>query len=312
MMFEFAHRLRAMVNEPANEPLNESADEPVREPSGTALTAAAARAAHLVVDDEPPIFADPLAAALLGDRAQELIGYHTLHGTHPVLAGARVQVTCRSRYTEHALARARDRGVRQYVILGAGLDSFGYRDRGADSLRVFEVDHPASQDYKRAALGAARIPVPDRVTFVPADLAAGSLAGCLAGAGFDATAPAVIGWLGVTMYLTAEAVTATMTAIAALAPGSELIADYMLPEGSRDEAGALYGTLVAQASAERGEPWLSCFTPEEMADLAASAGLRDVRAVSQRDAIPARLWQRTDALAPVRLAMLCHAAVPGR
>ena len=305
-----------MANERVNERLNERVDAPakeaVKEPSGTALTAAAARAAHLIVDEEPAIFADPLAAVLLGDRADELIAYHTQHGTHPVLAGARAQVTCRSRYTELALARARDRGVRQYVILGAGLDSFGYRDARDDSLRVFEVDHPASQDYKRAALAVAGIPVPDSVTFVPADLAADSLGECLAHAGFDAAAPALIGWLGVTMYLTADAVSATLAAIAALAPGSELIADYMLPEGSRDEAGALYGTLVAQASAERGEPWLCCLTPGEMADMAARAGLRDVRAVSQRDAIPAPLWQRTDALKPARLAMLLHAAVPGR
>ena len=290
-------------------------DARATEPSGTALTAAAARAAHLIVDGEPRIFADPLAAALLGERAAELTGYHTLHGTHPVLAGARVQVTCRSRYTERALARARARGVRQYVLLGAGLDSFGYRDsldgRG-DALRVFEVDHQASQDHKRAALAAAGIAVPDSVTLVPADLAADPLARCLAAAGFDAEAPAVIGWLGVTMYLTGEAVAATMTAIACLAPGTELIADYMLPEGSRDEAGALYGTLVARASAERGEPWLSCFTPAEMADLGARAGFRDIRAVSQRDAIPASLWQRTDALAPSVLAMLFHAAVPRR
>ncbi len=160
------------------------------------------------------------------------------------------------------------------MILGAGLDSFAYRGGHDGSLRVFEVDHPASQDYKRAALATAGIPVPDSVTFVPADLAADSLAGCLADAGFDAAAPAVVGWLGVTMYLTAAAVTATMTAIAGLAPGSELIADYMLPEGSRDEAGALYGTLVAQASAERGEPWLSCFTPAEMADLARARRIR--------------------------------------
>lgn len=287
-------------------------DERANQPSGTALTAAAARAAHLIVDNEPRIFADPLAAALLGDRAAELTGYHTLHGTHPVLAGARVQVTCRSRYTEQALARARAGGVRQYVILGAGLDSFGYRGGRGDSQHVFEVDHPASQDCKRAALAAAGIPVPDSVTFVPADLAADSLVPCLAAAGFDAAAPALIGWLGVTMYLTAEAVTATMTAIAGLAPGSELIADYMLPAGSRDEAGALYGALVAQASAERGEPWLSCFTPAEMADLAARAGFCDIRAVSQRDTIPASLWQRTDALKPAVLAMLFHGTVPRR
>lgn len=292
--------------------MSDQANEPVKGPSGTALTAAAARAAHLLVDDEPRIFADTLAAALLGDSAAELIGYHRLHGTHPVLAGARVQVTCRSRYTEQALARARAGGIGQYVILGAGLDSFAYRDRHGDSLRVFEVDHPASQDHKRAALSAAGITIPDSVTFVPADLAADPLARSLADSGFDAASPAVIGWLGVTMYLTAEAVAATMTTVAGLAPGSELIADYMLPEGSRDEAGARYGTLVAQASAERGEPWLSCFTPAEMAELAARAGFRDIRAVSQRDMITAPLWQRTDALSPAVLAMLFHAAVPRR
>src|SRR5882672_8153516 len=107
-------------------------------PSGTALTAAAARAAHLIVDDEPRIFTDPLAARLLGDRADELIGYHTLHGTHPVLSGARVQVACRSRYAQDALARAAAAGVTQYVLLGAGLDSFAYRGGLAGRVRVFE------------------------------------------------------------------------------------------------------------------------------------------------------------------------------
>ncbi|HEY3869704.1 MAG TPA: class I SAM-dependent methyltransferase, partial [Actinocrinis sp.] len=125
------------------------------QPSFTALTAAAARAAHLVVDGEPVIFADTLALALLGERAEELLSYHTSHGTHPVLAGARAQVTCRSRYTEDALGRA------------AG------------------VDHPATQDWKRRALAHARVTVPDGVTFVPADLATGALPGLLAAAGFD-------------------------------------------------------------------------------------------------------------------------------
>jgi methyltransferase (TIGR00027 family) len=305
-----------MTDEMANDGAKQAANAPVRGASATALTAAAARAAHLIVDGEPRIFADTLAAALLGDRAAELIGYHRLHGTHPVLAGARVQVTCRSHYAEQALAQARARSVRQYVILGAGLDSFGYRDSAdkpgghGGTLRVFEVDHPASQDGKRAALAAAGIAVPGSVTFVPADLAADPLERCLADAGFDAAAPALVSWLGVTMYLSGEAVAATMRAIARLAPGSELIADYMLPEGARDEAGALYGTLVAQASAERGEPWLSFFTPAEMAEVAARAGFCDVRAVSQRDMIPAPLWQRADALRPAVLAMLLHAAVP--
>jgi methyltransferase (TIGR00027 family) len=284
-----------------------------RQPSFSALTAAAARAAHLLVDGQPTIFADPLAAALLGDRAEELIAYHRLHGTHPVLSGARVQVTCRSRYAQDALARAVGAGVTQYVILGAGLDSFAYRGGPlAGRVRVFEVDHPASQRVKQVALAAAGIEVPDSVWYVPADLARDPLGRCLAAAGFDAAAPAVVSWLGVTMYLTAEAVAETLTAVAGLAPGTELIADYLLPQDARDEAGALYGTLVAQASAEQGEPWRSFFTPEQMAHLAGRAGFGAVRAVSQRDAIPAELWQRADSLRPARLAVLFHGDVhPG-
>jgi methyltransferase (TIGR00027 family) len=285
-----------------------SHDDP-GQPSFSALTAAAARAAHLLVDGEPTIFADTLAAALLGDRAEELIAYHRLHGTHPVLMGARVQATCRSRYAEDALARAAGAGVTQYVVLGAGLDSFAYRGGPARRVRVFEVDHPASQRVKRASLAAAGIEVPDSVRYVPADLAADPLGRCLAAAGFDAAAPAVVSWLGVTMYLSAEAVEQTLAAVAGLAPGTELIADYLLPEDARDEAGALYGALVARASAEHGEPWRSCFTPGQMADLAARAGLRAVRAVSQRDAIPAGLWQRADQLRPAALAVLLHGTV---
>jgi methyltransferase (TIGR00027 family) len=285
----------------------------VGRPSFSALTAAAARAAHLLVDGQPVIFADTLATALLGNRAEELIAYHRLHGTHPVLIGARVQATCRSRYAEDVLARALGAGVTQYVILGAGLDSFAYRPGPlAGRMRVFEVDHPASQEVKRAALAAAGMQVPDSVRYVPADLARDPLGGCLDAAGFDASLPAVISWLGVTMYLTAEAVAETMTAVARLAPGTELIADYLLPEGERDEAGALYGTLVARASAELGEPWRSFFTPDQMAGLARRAGFGAVRAVSQRDTIPAELWHRADSLRPAGLAVLFHGTVkPG-
>ncbi|HMD92597.1 MAG TPA: class I SAM-dependent methyltransferase [Trebonia sp.] len=276
------------------------------QPSFTALTAAAARVAHLIVDDEPRIFADTLAAALLGDRAEELVSFHKLHGTHPVLAGARVQVTCRSRYTEGALGRA---GVTQYVVLGAGLDSFAYRAGPAGRIRVFEVDHPATQHWKRRALATARIPVPEGVTFVAADLTSDSLAGRLAAAGFDAASPALVSWLGVTMYLTPGAIAQTMAAVGGFAPGSELIADYMLPEEMRDEAGAVYGTLVAQAAAERGEPWLSFFAPEEMTDLGREAGFARVHNVRQRDTVPGELWARADSLRPADLAMLFHGVI---
>lgn len=110
-----------------------------------------------LVGRKPAIFADTLAEAMLGERADELIGYHRGHGTHPVLSGARAQVTCRSRYTEDRLADGARRGIGQYVILGAGLDSFAGRSRLAGLVRVFEVDHPVTQDYKRRMLPAAAI-----------------------------------------------------------------------------------------------------------------------------------------------------------
>ena len=158
------------------------------------------------------------------------------------------------------------------MILGAGLDSFAsgaaWPRQGA-RVRGGPPGQPGGQ-----AVGAGRRgdTVPGNVAYVPADLAVDSLHEGLAGAGFDAAAPALFGWLGVTMYLTADAVAATMAAVAGLAPGSELIADYMLPEGERDEAGALYGKLVAQASAEHGEPWRSYFTPAQIAALARRPG----------------------------------------
>ena len=239
-----------------------SADHVSGEPSQTALTAAAARAAHLVVDGEPCIFADTLASALLGGRAEEFIGFHRSHGGHPVLATARAQVTSRNRYTEDRLA---DSGLRQYLILGAGLDSYAYR-HPASGVRVFEVDHPATQRWKRRALAAAGIAVPETVTFVPVNFeraspGGGLLAASLRGAGLDLARPALVSWLGVMMYLTGDAIEQTLADLGALAPGTEIVADYMLPAGLRDDAGDDYVSQVMPFAAERGEPWRSFFTP---------------------------------------------------
>src|SRR5258708_1688394 len=121
------------------------------------MTAAAARAAHLIVDDAPIIFSDRCAAAILGERSDELIDYHRQHGTHPILAAARGQVICRSRYAEDRLAAAVAEGVRQYVLLGAGLDTFAYRSPLAAKVRVFEIDHPRTQEWKRSALATAQV-----------------------------------------------------------------------------------------------------------------------------------------------------------
>jgi methyltransferase (TIGR00027 family) len=280
--------------------------------SQTARTAAAARAAHLIVDQPPAIFSDTLAMALLGDEADEYVAYHREHGSHVVLAGARGQVVCRSRLAEDSLAAAIGRGIRQYVILGAGLDSFAYRSALSRSVRVFEVDHQATQHWKRRQLAAAKITVPEDVTFVAADFETGSLAADLIRGGLDPAVPAFVSWLGVTMYLTTQAIGRTFAELTQLAPGSEVIADYMLPAGMRDEAGNTYVELVGPLTAERGEPWLTFMSPKDMSDLLARHGLRPLRHVAQRDVGDATTWQRSDSLRPIELSLIAHATVGSR
>jgi O-methyltransferase involved in polyketide biosynthesis len=298
------------------------------QPSLTALTAAAARAAHLIVDNEPVIFADTLAQAMLGERAEELLSYHRVHGTHPVLAGARAQVTCRSRYAEDRLADAIGRGIGQYVLLGAGLDSFAYRSPLAGRVRVFEVDHPATQEHKRrvrevagpagtaGGSGTARTGTAGGdgtaggLRFVAVDFGRDSLGEALRRAGFDAGQPALVSWLGVTMYLDESAIEDTVAVLGGFAPGSEVVVDYMLPAGMRDATGRMYADLVGQAAADWGEPWRSVFAPGAMAALLARHGFGPARDVGQRDMIPAAAWDRSDALRPAELSRIAHAAIP--
>jgi methyltransferase (TIGR00027 family) len=279
--------------------------------SMTALTAAAARAAHLVVDGTPPILADTLAEPLLGDRAEELIGYHRAHGAHLVLAGARAQTTGRARYTEDCLAGCVDRGTRQYVILGAGLDSFAYRSELASRLHVFEVDHPATQEDKRRRLAAAGIDPGEGVSFVPVDFERDCLTGQLADAGFDPSAPAMVSWLGVTMYLSRAAIGETLSVVGGLAPGTEVVLDYLVPEELRDADGQAYADLVAPVAAEHGEPWRSFFTPEQMSDLLREHGIEPVEQVRQQDLADAGRWPLGGALRPSNLARLARGRVSG-
>jgi methyltransferase (TIGR00027 family) len=278
-----------------------------RQSSQTAFTAAAARAAHLIVDQPPVIFADTLAAALLGDRAEELIGYHRAHGSHLVLATARGQVTCRSRYTEDRLTDAIALGVGQYVILGAGLDSFGYRSALASQIAVFEVDHPATQQWKAERLAEAGIAVPPSVRFAAVDFESGSLTRELTRAGFDPSRSALVSWLGVTMYLSESAVGDVLGELGRFAPGTELILDYMLPAELRDAVGNSYVEQVAPVAAERGEPWLSFFAPEDIEAMLARHGFGQVTHVAQRDIGGTELWRRSDRLQPAELSALAHA-----
>ncbi|GAA2869448.1 SAM-dependent methyltransferase [Streptosporangium fragile] len=268
--------------------------------------AAAARAAHRTIDRSPVIFSDPLAQALCGAHADALIGYHHAHGAHPVLAGARVCATTRARFTEDRLADAVEHGITQYVVLGAGLDTFAYRSAGS-AVRVFEVDLPATQEWKRQTLREAGIAIPDNVVFVPADLAAGSVTERLEAAGFDPSRPAFTAMLGVSMYLTSAALGRILETVGRWAPGSELVMDHLLPEGDRDDAGQAYAAAVQTAAADGGETWRTFLTREEAAGLLERCGLTVLEQAGVRASVDAALWERTDALRPLELPVLTYA-----
>src|SRR5260221_4194524 len=143
-------------------------------------------------------------------------------------------------------------------------------------------------------MAAGKVPVPEDGTFVAGDFESGSLAADLIRSGLDPVVPAFVSWLGVTMYLTTQAIGRTLAELTQLAPGSEVIADYMLPAGMRDEAGNTYVELVGPLSAERGEPRLTFMSPKVMSDLPARHGLRPLRHVAQADVGDATTWQRSD------------------
>jgi methyltransferase (TIGR00027 family) len=268
--------------------------------SETALLACAARAAHTLVDRPPYVLEDPLAVTMLGDRADELIDYHRQHGSQPIPSAARMQVITRARFTEDRLAAA---GVDQYVLLGAGLDSFAHRSPLAASIKVFEVDQPDTQEYKKSVAPAGP------VTYVPVDFETDELLASLVRAGFDPARPSLVSWLGVVLYLDRPAIERALAVVGGFAAGTELIVEHMLPAGHRDAAGDEYVAALGPAIAARGEPWRSLLSTSDMAGLLAAHGFTDIHAVSQRDAIDPSLWERTDSLRPIQLSVFTHGVV---
>ncbi|MEV0463456.1 class I SAM-dependent methyltransferase [Nocardia tengchongensis] len=272
-------------------------------PSRTAMMAAAARAAHLIVDDAPHLFHDTVAESLLGERAAELLSYHRDSGDHPVLSGTRSQVSVRSHYTEDRLAAG---GFEQYVILGAGLDTFAYRSPLAERVAVYEVDHPATQGWKRELLAAAGLGTAT-VAFAGVDFESDDLVAALTAHGFDLTRPALVSWLGVTMYLTEPAIAATLDTLSRLAPGSELVMEYALLPELYDEPGRVFAQFARLATAQQGEPMRSFFSPESVTALLRRHGFTAAEHISQREAVDAALWQRTDGLQPVDFCRIVRA-----
>ncbi len=245
-------------------------------PSKTAQGVALRRAAHQLLD-RPRVFEDPLAVAMAGPRAAEEILSAPERWATDESRRLRAFLAARSRYAEERLAEAIGRGVRQYAILGAGLDTYAYRDPHACAdLRVFEVDHPATQEWKRARLRQAGIPVPDWLTFVPVDFERQALAGELAAAGFRADRPAFFAWLGVLIYLTLESAGATLQFIGGCPPLSGVAFDYAIPASEPNPAQASGRDRLAARVARAGEPFRLFFEAPRLAVMLHQLGFRDL------------------------------------
>jgi methyltransferase (TIGR00027 family) len=219
------------------------------QPSRTALGAAGLRAAHQVLDGAA-IFADPLALRILGADADDLVREAEAE-TDPFRQRLRWFVAARSRVADDALATALERGTRQLVVLGAGLDTTAYRTPPSQDLRIFEVDHPATQAWKRRRLTEADIALPAALTFVSVDFERETLADGLAAAGFDPAQQTFFTWLGVVPYLTDDAIFSTLGFIAGLPGGAHVVFDYVNPPDSMTESGrrAMHDALIARVAA---------------------------------------------------------------
>ncbi|MEO8716117.1 MAG: class I SAM-dependent methyltransferase [Acetobacteraceae bacterium] len=232
-------------------------------PSTTALNAAVQRALHQRVDDEPKILADQVVARLVEAAAPGALAAALATAQLPGPKGGRATMVVRSRFAEDELADAARQGVPQYVILGAGLDTFAYRQPPyAAALQIFEVDHPATQTWKRASLAAAGIPHPANLRYVPVDFGRDTLAAGLGAAGFDGTRPAACSWLGVTQYLPLPAIDDTLRFVAGLPAPSTIVLTFIVPEEAvpAEDRERLHQTV--QGAARLGEPWVTFFHPD--------------------------------------------------
>jgi methyltransferase (TIGR00027 family) len=236
------------------------------------------RAAHQLLDAPPRILEDPVAVHLLGPDAAPQINDAPERYQTPAMRGLRAHFVLRSRFAEDRLAAAVARGVTQYVLLGAGYDTFALRQPSwARGLKILEVDHPGTQDLKRSMIAAAGLIVPENAKFASIDFEHESLRDGLVRCGVALDAPAFFSWLGVTMYLNEDAIDAVLRSVASFPAGSEIVLTFAPPRGD-----SLFPLDARAASA--GEPWVSYLTPEEMATKLRYAGFSNVEFLSPADA----------------------------
>ena len=263
------------------------------EPSRTALNVARQRAAHQVLD-RGSILYDPFAMKILGEDEKDVL---QLANAHPAASIGRLFTTTRSRIAEDALSRAVEKGVRQIVILGAGLDTFALRNpHPAQPIRIYEVDHPETQAWKCQRLAEAQIALPPWLTLVPVDFEREDVGEKLSDAGFQQNSPAFFTWLGVVPYLTQEAIDRTLDYVSSI-QNSEVVFDYAEPPEAFSEDLRQLEKARAEQLEKIGERSESRFEPAGIATLLRSHGFCDIEDISFRE-IRSRFGRAVQGLAP--------------
>jgi methyltransferase (TIGR00027 family) len=271
-------------------------DRSAAEPENTAARVALWRALHVQSDAPPHVFVDEVGLALVAPAD----GWKNRQDMSPFTRPFRASIIARARFIEDLVAERAAQGVAQYVILGAGLDTFAQRRPDlAARLTVFEIDQPGPQAWKQRRLVELGLGVPSFLKLVPVDFEAGDAWWeRLVAAGFETTKPAVVASTGVSMYLTREAILATLQQVAVLAPGSTFAMSFMLPIEKADPAVRPGIERAAAGARANGTPFISFFEPEAMLALAREGGFRDVQHVSA-DALAERYFAgRSDGLRP--------------
>ncbi|MDQ2709238.1 MAG: class I SAM-dependent methyltransferase [Actinomycetota bacterium] len=272
-------------------------DKRTATPESTAVRVALWRALHVQIDPAPHVLEDEIGLRLAApDDSWRRRPDMDPHAT----SGFRASIVARARFVEDLVAEQAGHGVNQYVILGAGLDTFAQRrPELASRLRVFEVDQPGPQAWKRQRLLGLGLGIPEWLRLVPVDFEAGSSWwDQLAGAGFDAGQPAVVASTGVTMYLTKDAIAATLRRVATLAPGSTLAMTFLLPLEFAEEQERPLRHATEEGARAAGTPFISFCTPPEMLALARDVGFSEARHVSADSLAQRYFASRTDGLRP--------------
>lgn len=273
------------------------AKETVVEPESTAVRVALWRAIHVQVDAPPHVLEDEIGLRLVAPDED----WRSRGDMHPEgTALFRASIVARARFVEDLVLEQSRAGVKQYVILGAGLDTFAQRrPEIASGLKIFEVDQPGPQAWKRQRLIELGFGIPDWLRFVPVNFEKDEAWWQkLPEAGFDTTQPAVVASLGVSMYLTKEAVATTLRQVAGLAPGSTLAMTFLLPLDLADPEVRPGLQMAEKGARASGTPFISFFTPDEMLTMAREAGFRDVRHVSAAMLTERYFANRTDGFRP--------------